>query len=132
MTEIHEIHKTLCKGIDNKIYEDRNKVLDTICKVRTEKRKIATFDEALIKSGIKMAGMTKKIKDEWAKKWENDEPIYVLDVRTGFIDKKLDILGKESKIFEEIKCDINKIGEVKDTIEEMKGLNNIKELMECK
>ncbi len=40
MAEIHEIHKTLCQGIDNKKKEDVHKVLDTICKVRIEKRKI--------------------------------------------------------------------------------------------
>lgn len=125
MVEIYEIHKTLCEGIDNKKNEDVRKVLDTICKVKTEKRKIATFDEALEKSGIKVMGMTGVFKEEFAKKWEKGEPIYISD-------KKLDIPGKEEKIFEEIKCDINMIGEIKDTIEEMNMLKNIKELMECK
>ena len=59
------------------------------------------------------------------KKWEKGEPIYIMD-------KKLDIPGKEGIVSEEIKCDINRIGEVKDTIEEMKMLKNTKELMECK
>lgn len=125
MAEIYEIHKTLCEGIDNKKNEDIHKVLSTVCKIRTEKRKIATFDEALEKSGVKVMGMTEKIKEELTKKWEKGEPIYVMD-------KKLDIPGKEEKIFEEIKCDINRIGDVKDTIEEMKMLKNTKELMECK
>jgi hypothetical protein len=125
MAEVHEIHRTLCEGIDNRKNEGIHKVLNTICKVRTEKRKIATFDDALGKSGIIMSGMTKKIKDELTQKWEKGEPIYVMN-------KKLDIPAKEEKIFEEIKCDINRIEEVKDTIEEMKMLKNTKELMQCK
>lgn len=125
MTETYEIRKTLCEGIDNKKKEDINKVLNTICEVRTEKRKIATFDEALEKSGAKVVGMTEKIKGEFTKKWEKGEPIYIND-------RKLDIPGKDEKIFEEIKCDINRIGEVEDTIEEMKMLKNTEELMECK
>jgi len=99
MSEIYEIHKTLCEGIDNKKKEDIDKVLNTICKVKTEKRKIATFDDASKKSG-KASGL------------------YIPD--------------KEEKVFEEIKCDINRIGEVKDTIEEMNILKNMDELMECK
>jgi DNA-directed RNA polymerase subunit L len=88
MTEIYEIHKTLCEGIDNKKKEDIDKVLNTICKVKTEKRKIATFDEALEKSGTKISGMTDKIKEEFTKKWEKGEPIYIND-------RKLNIPGKE-------------------------------------
>jgi hypothetical protein len=125
MAEIYEIHKTLCKGIDNKKKEDIHKVLNTICKAKTEKRKIATFDEALEKSGTKLSGMSEKVKDELTKKWEKGEPIYVHD-------RKLDIPGKEEKVFEEIKCDINRIGEVKDAIEEIKMLKSTEELMECK
>jgi hypothetical protein len=125
MTEIYEIHKTLCEGIDNKKKEDIHKVLNTICKAKTEKRKIATFDEALEKSGTKISGMTDKIKEEFTKKWEKGEPIYIND-------RKLNIPGKEEKVFEEIRCDINRIGEVKGTIEEMKILKNMNELMECK
>ncbi len=125
MAEIYEIHKTLCQGIDNKKNEHVSKVLSAICKVSTEKRKIATFDEAIEKSGIIVSGMTEKIKKDLTNKWEKGEPIYIMN-------KKLDIPGKEEKVFEEIKCDINRIGEVKDTIEEMKMLKNIKELMECK
>ena len=121
MAEIYEIHKTLCKGIDNKKNEDADKVLSTICKVMTEKRKIATFNDALAKSGIKISGMTEKIKEELTKKWEKGEPIYVMN-------KRLDIPGKEEIVFEEIKCDINRIGEVK----EMKMLKYTKGLMECK
>ncbi len=125
MTETYEIHRTLCKGIDNKKSEHVSKVLSTICKVSTEKRKIATFDEALEKSGIIISGMTEKIKNDLTNKWEKGKPIYIMD-------KKLNIPGKEEIVFEEIKCDINRIGEVKDSIEEMKMLKNIKELMECK
>ena len=125
MAEIYEISKTFCEGVDNKINEERRKVLDTICKVRTEKRKIATFDDALAKSGITLSGMTEKIKEELTKKWEKGEPIYIMS-------KKLDIPGKEEKIFEDIKCDINRIGEVKDTIEKIKILDNTKELMKCR
>ena len=43
MTETYEIHNTLCKGIDNKKNEQVSKVLNTICKVNIEKRKIARF-----------------------------------------------------------------------------------------
>ena len=125
MAEIYEVHNTLCKGLDNKINEERSKVLDTICKVRMEKRKIATFDEALEKSGIRVSGMTEKIKEEFTKKWEKGEPIYIMD-------KKIDIPGKEEKVFEEIKCDINRIGEVKNIIEEIKMLKNTEELMKCR
>lgn len=125
MAEIYEIHKTLCEGIDNKKKDDIHKVLNTICKTKTEKRKVTTFDEALEKSGTKVLGLTEKIKEEFTKKWEKGEPIYIHD-------RKLDIPGKEEKVFEEIKCDINRIGEAKDTIEEMKTLNNIEKLMECK
>lgn len=49
-------------------------------------------------------------------------------------------LGKEEpiiflvndKMHDEIECDINKIGEVKNAIEEMKILNDIEKLMKCK
>lgn len=126
---MYEINKTLCEGIDNKINEDRRKVLDTICNVRTEKRKITTFYEALgalEKRGTKISGMSEKIIEELTQKWEKGEPIYIMD-------KKLDIpsKGKEETIFEEIKCDINRIGEVKDNLEEIKMLKNTKELMKC-
>lgn len=125
MVEIWEINKTFCDGVDNNIDEKRKKVLDTICFVRTEKRKIATFGEALEKSGIIVSGMTEKIKEELTKKWERGEPILVMG-------KKLDIPGKEEKIFEEIKCDINRIGEVKGYIEDISMLKNTKEMMRCK
>ncbi len=125
MAEIYEIHKTLCEGIDNKKNEDLHKVMNTICKVKTEKRKIETFDEALEKSGIRISGITDNIKKEFTEKWEKGKPIYVNS-------RILEIPGKEEKIFEEIKCDIKRIEEVKDTIEEIKMLKNIKELIECK
>lgn len=124
MAEIYEIHNTLCEGIDNKKKEHIHKILNTICKVSTEKRKIATFDEALEKSGTRLSGMTEKIKKNLTSKWEKGEPIYIMD-------RKLDIPGKEEAVFEEIKCDINRIGEVKDTIEEIKTLKNTEELIEC-
>ncbi len=125
MLERWEIHKTLCKGINNKINEDQHQVQDTICKISTEKIKMATFDEALEKGGIKLSGITENIKEDLTKKWEKGEPIYIMN-------KKLDIPGKEEMVSEEIKCDINRIGEVKDIIEEIKMLKNTKELMECK
>lgn len=129
MAEMYEINKTLCEGLDNKINEKRSKVLDTICEVRTEKRKIETFYDALgalEKKGTKISGMSEKIIEELAQKWEKGEPIYI----TG---RKLDIpgKGKEETVFEEIKCDINRLGEVKDTLEEIKMLKNTKELMKC-
>lgn len=123
MSDTREIHRTLCKGMDNKKEEDTQKVLDVICKTKT--RQIASLDEALEKSGIRVSGMTEKIKEEFTKKWEKGEPIRI-------DDRILGIPGKKEMIFEEIKCDINRIGEVKDIIEEMKMLKNTKELMECK
>lgn len=128
MAEIYEINKVLCDGINNKIDEKRGKVLDTICKVKTEKRKIATFDESIEKSGIKVVGMTEKIKEDLAKKWDKGEPIFVMG-------KKLDIPSKEEElVFEEIKCDINKIDlqPTKSYIEDISALKNTKELMKCK
>ncbi len=89
--------------------------------MKTEKRKITTFDEALEKVGIKLSGITEKIKEHLIKKWEKGEPIYIMD-------KKLDIPGKED-IIEEIKCDINRIGEVKGYIEDISMLENTKEIM---
>ena len=125
MTEIYEINMTFCEGVENKINEERRKVLDTICKVRTEKRKIQTFDEALEKSGTRVSGMSEKMKEEFTKIWEKGEPIYIRD-------RKLDIPSKEEKIFEEIKCDINRIGDVKNNLEQIGILKNTKELMKCR
>jgi len=129
MAEMYEINKTLCEGLDNKIDEKRREVLDTICKVGVEKRKITTFYDALgvlEKRGTKISGMSEKIIEELTQKWEKGEPIYIMG-------KKIDIpsKGKEEIVFEEIKCDINRIGEAKDTLEEIKMLKNTKELMKC-
>lgn len=119
--KVYEMHRKLCEDIEDKIAGDIHIATNTICKV--EKSKVVTFDEALRSAGMKIS-ISEKGREQMEEKWERGLPIYIPG-RAVDIPRK----GETSDI---IKCDINKIKDVRDITEEINRLESIRNSIRCR